>query len=75
MPYTWYYYDDVEDINELLSSLASKGLRESVLHQVLDGEKVNIEKNVKRKRYDNLLLFVLFLIELLGQSYLRFCSE
>jgi len=40
----------MEDIATLLNGLARRGKRESVLLQVLNGEKANIEKNIKRKR-------------------------
>ncbi|KAK3702959.1 hypothetical protein QZH41_012408 [Actinostola sp. cb2023] len=50
VPYNWTYYDNIEDITAILDSLAPRGIRESTLHQVLNSEKFNIEKNLKKKR-------------------------
>ncbi|XP_020892498.2 tyrosine-protein kinase BAZ1B-like [Exaiptasia diaphana] len=61
VPYTWYYYDELEDIKALMEGFTARGIRESVLLQVLEGEKSNIEKNLKSKRYD------LFIIHNLNQ--------
>ena len=48
IPYSWSCYDTVEDVQALLESLATQGIRESALKKSLCGKMTRITDGIKR---------------------------